>query len=113
MAVNGLFTSCATPDTRFPTVAIFSACTSLACKLAASVMSVITVTMLSTVPCSPRIGLRFTENCPVFPSGRSTGISKLSISRPWSACSSASASFRRAGGGTRSVNGRPSRSGSV
>ena len=37
---------------------------SFACSMAASVMSVITTTMLVTLPCSSRMGLRFTENCP-------------------------------------------------
>src|SRR5258707_62168 len=40
MAASGLFTSCATPETSLPKVAMRSACASLACITAASVMSV-------------------------------------------------------------------------
>ena len=64
IAVSGLFTSWATPETNCPTAAIFSAWTSLARNSAESVMSVITTTMLLMFPCSSRIGLRFTENWP-------------------------------------------------
>ena len=67
IAVSGLLTSCATPETNCPTAAIFSACISLACSVAASVMSVMTTTMLVTLPCSSRMGLRFMENCPTRP----------------------------------------------
>ena len=65
--MSGLFTSWATPETSWPTAAIFSVCISLACSMAASVISVMTTTMLFTLPGSSRMGLRLTENCPPRP----------------------------------------------
>ena len=78
IAASGLFTSCATPDTRRPMVAIFSLWASLACSSAASVMSVITTTTLFTTFCSSRMGLKLMEKCPIDPSLRRTGSSIFS-----------------------------------
>src|SRR5580700_9379855 len=60
IAVKGLFTSWATPETSWPTAAIFSACTSFPRRSAEAVMSVMTTTMLLMEACSSRMGLRFT-----------------------------------------------------
>src|SRR5256885_1314189 len=72
IAASGLLTSCATPETSRPIVAIFSLWASFACSNAASVMSVITTTTLFTAFCSSLIGLRLIEKCPIDPSLRRT-----------------------------------------
>ena len=76
--MSGLLTSCATPETSCPTAAIFSACISFDCRLAASVTSVMTTTRLVTWDCSSRMGLKFTEKCPILPSPRRIWRSRLS-----------------------------------
>src|SRR5450631_768657 len=97
MAVRGLLTSWATPETNCPTAAIFSACTSLERSMAESVTSVMTTTMLVTRPSSPLMGLRLTENWALTPSPRISGRSKLSTCWPRATAASASRSATRRG----------------
>ena len=78
IAASGLLTSCATPETSRPIVAIFSLWASFACSNAASVMSVITTTTLFTAFCSSLMGLRLIEKCPMDPSLRRTRSSRFS-----------------------------------
>ena len=108
IAVSGLLTSCATPETSCPTAAIFSACISLDCRLAASVTSVITTTMLVTCDCSSRMGLRLTEKWPILPSPRRICSSRLSTWCPARVALRASVRMVRRAGATRSSRGSPS-----